>query len=730
MTDTVDPNQPDPSAIDPTQAPQTEAPPAEADADEAPRAAASAPADPSDSDIAADAVAEFDGEDEGRDGAEASGDGEDAEASGDGEGAEASSDGEGEKKKRRRRRRKKKGVGEGEAVAAASAEGGAAVGEAPKKKEPHHPFQRLFDGATQRRHAFAVGEIVAGRIAEVREEAAVVDLFGKATAFTRSHEPRDIPVAPEPEPEVAEEAAAGVEAGVEVEATPAEPGEASAAPEAAEPAPTSEALEVAIAPEATEAPPAGGEAEAAPEPPAAPSSEDTADDEDEAAPQPSAGEPLPEPGYVLQPEGMPTLEAGAIFRGRVGAVAESGHIALVNENIDVKATRAYLRRAKDDRARVPGLVFGYNRGGFDVLVYGLRAFCPVSGMTMEMVEDPEPLLGQWSQFHVQSAKSGSQGLVVSRRSILEKEARKRAKALLKSLESGQTVRGRVTQVREYGLFVDIGGIEGLLHQSELSWERGVKPEDVAKVGDEIDVQILKVHERESKRERHDRVSLSIKALQPDPWKEQADQLVEGQPRKGSVVRTAEFGAFVQLAPGVDGLLHISELGRELKHASEAVQVGEEIHVVVERIDRKARRVSLSRLSPEDAEAFEKGELQADASAPRIKQGGHIRVRVTQVGSAGLHVQVDNVVGKRGRGFIPNSEMGTPRGTDHRRQWPPGTEIDVLVVGTDRDGGLRCSRKRYLQDEERRAVREYRKEVSKQGLGTFGDILRQKLGGNR
>src|SRR5690606_10727363 len=130
------------------------------------------------------------------------------------------------------------------------------------------------------------------------------------------------------------------------------------------------------------------------------------------------------------------------------------------------------------------------------------------------------------------------------------------------------------------------------------------------------------------------------------------------------------------------------------------------------IDPKQRRISLSKLSAEDAELFEKGELSIEAAGPRLKVGAAIKARVTQVASGGLHVQVDNLVGKRGRGFIPNSEMGTPRGTDHRRQWPPGTEVDVVIIGTDRDGGLRCSRKRFLQDEERRAVREYRKEVSK------------------
>lgn len=755
MTENVDPKEPA-TATSPEE-PEVEALPEPALAEASPDAEAGA-----DERAAEDERA---GEDEPA-GEDDEGQG-DEEHGGEEQDAAASGDGEPKKKRRRRRRRKKKGA-PGEGAEAASAPEGEAppAAEPPKKKEPSHlPFQRLFDGAA-RRHAFSVGEIVAGRVVSVGEDVAAVDLFGKATAYARLHEPREIPVAsaePEPEEETDEDSSLEAsEPSAEAEASGAEEPSAEAEalgaeePSAERPSaePPSEAASAAAASEqpASEAPREATsaeltEADAAPLAPHARHDEEdpallegmpeerelraqaeVAEHEAE-APAPAAERPpVPEPAYVLRPEGVPPLEAGGICRGRVGAVAESGHIALVNELVDIKSTRAYLRRAKDDRARVPGLVFGFNRGGFDVLVYGMRAFCPVSGLTLEMIDDPEPLLGQWAQFHVQAAKSGVQGLVVSRRSILEKEARKRARQLLKSLEPGQTVRGRVTQVREFGVFVDIGGgLEGLVHQSELSWERGVKPEDVANVGDELEVQILKVHERENKRERYDRVSLSLKALQPDPWKEALGDIAEGAPRKGTIVRTAEFGAFVQLAPGVDGLLHITELGRELKHADQAVSVGDEIHVVVERIDRKQRRISLSRLSPEDAEAFEKGELAMDASAPRVKQGGHVKVKVTQVSPAGLQVQVENVVGRRGRGFIPNAEMGTPRGTDHRRQWPPGTEIDVTIIGTDRDGGLRCSRKRYLADEERRAVREYRKEVSKQGLGTFGDILRQKLG---
>ncbi|MGF1467136.1 MAG: S1 RNA-binding domain-containing protein [Sandaracinaceae bacterium] len=831
-----------------------------------------------------------------------------------GAGAQAGEAADGEKKKkRRRRRRKKKGPAADAQGADANGQSTPPAAEGKGRKDSQLPFQRFFDHT--RRHAFSVGEIVAGRVSLVSEDIVSVDLFGKAHAFARRHEPRDIPVevrakeppapevaevdkkvqdtveprtataasaddcqtslpgaegtavaaeagaspagdgapvppeaAPEaaapgagaPDPAAPEATAAAADAAPEAPAAAGTAAPEAAAPETAAPetaapeatapetaAPEATAPEAAApetaAPEATAAPAlaaaagtaapeaakpegtaapeasaetaapeaaapdaataaaaapeasaeaaapdaatpeaaapdaatpeaaapeaAAPEAAATNEPapadganaaetganapagnaPAAPSAAPASGGAPEASPEASP-EPVPEPDYKLRPEGVAPLDDGTILRGRVGAVAESGHIAIVNQLFDAEAVRAYLDQCRRSRERVEGLVFGFNRGGFDILLYGQRAFCPVSGMSIDLIEDPRTQLGQWAQFHVQTAKSGTQGLVVSRRSILEKEARKRAKALLKSLEAGQKLPGRVTQIRDYGLFVDIGGVEGLVHQSEVSWDRGVRPSDVAKVGDSVEVQVLKVHEPQSKKERHDRVSLSIKALQPDPWTAHTDLLQEGTPVKGTIARTAEFGAFVTVAPGIDGLLHVSELGKDLKHANQAVKEGQEIHVVIERVDMKQRRVSLSRLSDEEIELFEKGELVDPERRPRrVKQGSHITVKVAQVIPAGLIVAIEGMVGKRGRGFIPNSEMGTPRGTDHRRKWPPGTEIDVKVIGTDRDGGLRCSRKGFLADEERRAVREYRKEAASQGFGTFGDLLRSKLG---
>lgn len=605
--------------------------------------------------------------------------------------AQASADGTAPKKRRRRRRKKKTGEGatEGGEAAAAGEEGAKpsepkkADAKREKRKEHPLPFSRFFSDGAPRKHPFSSGEIVGGIVVRVEHGVAVVDLFGKGIAFASDHEPREIPVLAEAvAPEEAKAEAAGEESKVEaagdeakVEDAPAEETEAKAEAETHE---TS-----------------AGQEEA-------PAEDDTS---------------------------RPALEVGQVFRARIASVSESGHIALANRVTIRAESRQKLARSREQHQRVWGLVYGFNRGGFDVLVEGIRSFCPISGMTIETFDDPRDLLGRRLEFSVQAAKSGHQGIVVSRRSLLEREARRRAKELRRSLEPGRRLRGRVTHVRDFGIFVDIGGIEGLVHMSEVSWDRSVKPSDVARPGDEIDVQVLRVggdDRRGEGRDRRDgRVGLSIKALLPDPWTQHAAELEEGQVKKGKVNRTAEFGAFVEIAPGIEGLLHVSELGRDLKHANERVKDGEEIYVVVERIDARAKRVSLSRLSEQGIKAFEEGQL-AGEGAKAIRPGQSVKVKVERVEPVGIFVQVEGVIGKRGRGFISNSEAGTERGTDHRKKFPVGTELDVKVVGLDRDGGLRLSRKGFYQDEERRAVQSYRREAATKGFGTFGDLLRSKL----
>jgi len=287
----------------------------------------------------------------------------------------------------------------------------------------------------------------------------------------------------------------------------------------------------------------------------------------------------------------------------------------------------------------------------------------------------------------------------------------------------------VLEVRDYGVLVDLGdGLDGLVHMSEVSWSRGVRPQDAAKVGDEVDVEVLKVQQA-TRKDRFGRVSLSMRACLPDPWEEAKESLRPGTPVKGKVVRTTDFGAFIQIQENIEGLLHISELGgsKELTHAKQAVAEGDEIDVVIERVDKDQRRISLSKLSEADAKAIESGEIEFGKAPRSLKPGTHVAVVVKRVEHSGAQVQVQGMLGKRGRGFIPNREL-QDAGGENRKGPSQGDVIEVKVIGTERDGTLRCSIRARLLDEERRAVKEYRKESAKQGLGTFGDLLKAKLGG--
>ncbi len=702
----------------------------------------------------------------------------------------------GVKRKRRRRKKRKGDSAGGELEAEPSAEHGEARG---RRRDAPAPLARFFLGAhAGRKHGFAVGEVVAGRVKEVAAGCITVDLFGKALAYADEFEPREAPPPVlEPPPR---ETLVGADAGRAGEAVgAAEAGAGAATAEAATNEPTEVAAESAAEPsappqDASEAdsasvaePSAQADAaapheppEAEPEPSAAPieapfsleaggvadvpagldgSSEAGGTLEGDGANDPQAtleadgssdaeasaettlngeaahGPHGPLPAAPVVPDSYPRLEPpglGQVFRGRVGAVSESGHIAIVNRDVDRAAVLASLQQYRDERRRVQGLVFGFNRGGFDVLVEGVRAFCPASAMTFDEIEDPAALLGQKLEFLLPASQQVSKDIVVSRRSILERLQRKKAKELVRSLEPGQRLEGRVTQVREFGLFVDIGGVEGLVHQSELSFAHGVKPADVAAVGDEIEVQVLRVGGEPrrgpegGRRDRVERVSLSIKALLPNPWDAYAETLKEGGALLGKVTRTTEFGAFVELAPQVEGLLHITELGRDLKHANQAVREGDELPVVIERLDKRARRISLSKLTAQEYEEHKAGAAAGEEAPRNVRPGSRIKVKVSRVEGRGLLVRVSGVLGKRARGYVPSSELVGERG-DLRKAYPVGSELEVKVVGLDRDGGLRCSPKALQVDEERRAVKDYRREAAKQGFGTFGDLLRAKLG---
>jgi small subunit ribosomal protein S1 len=248
---------------------------------------------------------------------------------------------------------------------------------------------------------------------------------------------------------------------------------------------------------------------------------------------------------------------------------------------------------------VEGTVSGVIKGGFEVQVAGVRAFCPVSQIDAQFVEEPQVFVGQRLTFRITryDSERGRPNLVLSRRILLEEENAQRAAELRSRLREGAVLRGVVTAVKDYGAFVDLGGITGMLHVSELGFSRVSHPSDVLHVGQEVEVLVMRI-EKTRDAKRPEKISLSIKSLSRDPWDDVERVFLPRTRTRGRVVRIQPFGAFVELAPGVEGLVHVSELGGasaggERVIPRQAVSQGQEVEVTILEVDRDKRRIALS-----------------------------------------------------------------------------------------------------------------------------------------
>lgn len=293
-------------------------------------------------------------------------------------------------------------------------------------------------------------------------------------------------------------------------------------------------------------------------------------------------------------DGEFSLKVGDSITARVASTSGDNIVLRIKMGTGADSAEELLQ-AQQSGIAVSGTVTGINKGGADVEIGGTRAFCPVSQLDVNFVEDPSTFVGQRLEFRVtryEAGRGGKPNIVVSRKALLAEERARQSAELLSKLEIGSVVSGKVTTLKEYGAFVDIGGIEGMIHVTELGFGRVGHPSDMLKTGDVVDVQVMKI-ERATEEGKRDRVGLSLKALKADPWDE-AD-IKEGSRLKGEVVRLETFGAFVALPNGVEGLVHVSELGasKRVIHPREVVSVGQTVEVVVLGIDNERHRVSLS-----------------------------------------------------------------------------------------------------------------------------------------
>lgn len=330
---------------------------------------------------------------------------------------------------------------------------------------------------------------------------------------------------------------------------------------------------------------------------------------------------------------------------------------------------AALEEAKDARLPVEGKIQAIVKGGFAVEVMKRRAFCPLGQMDLRPVEDPESFIGKTLPFIITKLEKGGRNIVLSRRVILEEEQAENREAFLSSVAVGDVLEGAVVRLAPFGVFVELAtGVEGLIHLSELAWGRVAQADEVVSVGDKIRVKILDI----ATTDKGPRISLSSRQVMDDPWKTVEGRLTEGEIVTGKVVRNAAFGSFVEVLPGIDGLIHISELSYEkrVNKPDEVLTVGETVTVKIKGVDLDKKRLSLS-LRDVGGDPWE-------GVAEDFPIGEEITGTVEKRAPFGVFISLRPGV----TGLLPASAISSSRGKSGIEKANPGDAVKVFVREVD------------------------------------------------
>lgn len=321
---------------------------------------------------------------------------------------------------------------------------------------------------------------------------------------------------------------------------------------------------------------------------------------------------------LLNSEGEPTVQVGD--RIEVYFLQSKASEMMFTTKVGSGSSAAHLEEAWRSGIPVEGLVKAEIKGGFEITLGGnVRAFCPFSQMGLRRIEDPaKEYLDTRMTFKITRFEENGRNVVLSARAIQEEERAEKREQLKETLTEGQTIEGEITSIRDFGAFVDIGGVDGLIPISEIGWSRVDKVADFFTVGQHVQAVIKKLDWD------NDRIALSYKETLADPWDQVSTSFPEGTVHQGTVARLAQFGAFVTLSPGIDGLIHISKLGsgRRIHHPREVMEEGQNIEVKIESIDPVERRISLAPsdyISEESQEDVEKAEYSSYLSKSRKKK---------------------------------------------------------------------------------------------------------------
>ena len=326
-----------------------------------------------------------------------------------------------------------------------------------------------------------------------------------------------------------------------------------------------------------------------------------------------------------------------------------------------------LEKAYTEKETIIGVINGKVKGGFTVEVNTVRAFLPGSLVDVRPVRDTTHLEGKELEFKVIKLDAKRNNVVVSRRAVIEAESSAERDTLLANLEEGHEVKGIVKNLTDYGAFVDLGGVDGLLHITDMAWKRVKHPSEIVNVGDEINVKVLKFDKEKS------RVSLGMKQMGNDPWQEIANRYPEGAKLSGAVTNLTDYGCFVEIEDGVEGLVHVSEMDWTNKniHPSKVVNLGDVCEVMVLEIDEERRRISLGlkQCIPNPWEEFAKAQSKGDKVSGKIKS----------ITDFGIFIGLDGGID----GLVHLSDISWNKtGEEAVRDYKKGDEISAVVLQVD------------------------------------------------
>ena len=404
------------------------------------------------------------------------------------------------------------------------------------------------------------------------------------------------------------------------------------------------------------------------------------------------------------------LQPGGTLTGIV--VSTDGAVRVRRSLVGKTADNEAISQAHQLGIAVDGRITARNKGGFEVTVAGSRAFLPLGQLAMEQI--PEADLDAWigtsHRFKILEFDPGARRLVISRNALLRAEREEKAQAVWADLAVGQIRQGTVRSVQDYGAFVDIGGVDGLVHVGEMDWTRISKPSEFVAVGQEVTVVVVAVDPAKK------RIGLSMKAAGQDPWRTLPFRV--GDSIEGKIARVERFGAFVELTHGVEGLVHISEIthDRRVRHPSDFVSAGDTVKVTVLDIDLQNRRIGLSMK-----------QVAGDpwlSAAQDFPIGARISGLVERVAPFGVFVQVAPGV----TALLPGSETGLSP-IEVQRRFRIGSNVEATVLAVD-VANKRMSLSARSEDErdEKQNVANYRKPAEAKGsFGTFAELLQGKMG---